>query len=490
MRRPASVRARSALAAALATALVLGLGGWWLRADTQARWDRSALETATSDAFALTSALEGGEPLGPGVFVRSGGPVAVVFADGSFAVAGRPFTELDDRPLVPLPPATGWTVRHVRFPARAVAPRADSDGLRADADGLRHRDATLAVGVTGVLSTDRVRAVTGVAGKPPQRLTVYRLASQESTDLAVATLDRFTAWGFPAAMLFVGAVAWAVTGRALRPVDAIRAKMDVIGASGSGQRVPVPAGSLEIARLARSTNRTLDRLEHTLDRQRRFVADASHELRSPLSGLRGTLEIALVHPGEADWRAVVAQALADAVRLQALTDDLLLLASAERSPDGETTDLADLVEEQVAERACAEADLTFTASVRGPAVVRGGEIRLGRVLRNLLDNAARHARAEVRVTVGASAGRATLTVADDGPGVPAADRERIFDRFVRLDDARARATGGAGLGLTIVRDIVTALGGTVHTTPGAPGACFVVSLPLLFDASGVSAGRG
>jgi len=475
--RPTSIRARSAVAAAAATALVFGAGGWWLRDDTRDRWDRDALEKATGVAFAVTSALESGKRLGPDVPTptRTGEPFAVVFEDGSRATSDWPFDdESGGRPLVSLPPARGWTVRHVRLPAESV------DVSLKEGRYLPHRDATLAVGTTDVLTSERIRAATELGGKRPQRLTVYVLVSQEATDTAVATLDRFFAWGLPVAVVFVGAVAWVVTGSALRPVDAIRAKMDEIGAHAADQRVPVPTGSIEIALLARATNQTLERLEGTLIRQQRFVADASHELRSPLAGLRSSLEIPLVHPEGVDWRAVVAEALADTVRLQRLTDDLLLLASNAHGPQNETTDLADLVDEQVAERACTESEgrPVFVADIKGPAVVAGSEVRLGRVLRNLLDNAARHARTEVRVTVESTADVVTLTVTDDGTGVPAAERERIFDRFVRLDDARARATGGTGLGLTIVRDIVTGLGGTVHAEDGAR---FVVRLPRRTD---------
>jgi signal transduction histidine kinase len=476
---PASIRARSAVAAAAATALVFGAGSWWLRDDTRDRWERDALQKATENAFAVTSALESGKRPGPEFLDQPAGPFTVVFEDGTQAMSDWPFADEETgRPLVPLPPAKSWTVRHVRFPRELWDNTADSTTRTENV--LSHRDATFAVGVTDVLPTDRIRTVTEIGGKRPQRLTVYVLAPQEAADAAVAALDRFVVWGLPVAVVFVGAVAWLVTGRALRPVDAIRTKMDEIGARAVDRRVPVPTGSVEIALLARATNQTLDRLESALVRQRRFVADASHELRSPLAGLRSSLEIPLVHPEGVDWQAVVSEALADTVRLQRLADDLLLLASDAREPLDEATDLADLAEEQVAERACATTaeEPAFVASTGGPAVVAGSEIRLGRVLRNLIDNAARHARTEVRVTVESAAETVTLTVADDGPGVPPADRERIFDRFVRLDDARARSTGGTGLGLTIVRDIVTGLGGTVHAEDGAR---FVVRLPRRND---------
>ena len=234
-----------------------------------------------------------------------------------------------------------------------------------------------------------------------------------------------------------------------------------------------------------STPRWLDRLEHAIKEQRRLVPDASHELRGPLAALRSSLEIPLARPDGADWPQVVTGAPADTERLQLLTDDLLLLAAADeqhRARPPEPVDLAAVAAEQLAERA-------HLAGVDGPgwaatalerAPVRGSEILLGRLVRNLLDNAARYARGTVAASVTVADGWAVLTVADDGPGVAPADRERVFDRFVRLDDARGRATGGAGLGLSLVRSIARNLGGTAAFTDplvGA-GARVVVRLPF------------
>ena len=231
-----------------------------------------------------------------------------------------------------------------------------------------------------------------------------------------------------------------------------------------------------------STPCWLDRLEHAIKEQRRLVPDASHELRGPLAALRSSLEIPLAHPDGADWPQVVTGAPADTERLQLLTDDLLLLAAADeqhRAGPAEPVDLADPVAEQLAHLAGADGPgWAATALERAP--VRGSEILLGRLVRNLLDNAARYARGTVAASVTVADGWAVLTVADDGPGVAPADRERVFDRFVRLDDARGRATGGAGLGLSLVRSIARNLGGTAAFTDplvGA-GARVVVRLPF------------
>ncbi|MFI0453965.1 sensor histidine kinase [Actinomadura sp. 6N118] len=490
LNRLRSVRARAAFAAALATLLVFGAGGWWLRDVIREQWADEALKQATNDAFAFTSTAETGKHTD----VLHDAVLIVVLENGQWFVQwGGPLGEQVAEPADVQPPDEGllpdtrWHTQTISLPealTESVTSSMPVDGdedVSVEATPLGKPTLTFAVGVTDPLPADRVRTLTGQKDASGQRLTVYSPVPTERTETAVATVDQFFKWALPVAVVFVGMVAWVVTGRALRPVEAIRSKMNEIGARATDQRVPVPAGSTEIARLAQATNETLDRLERALIQQRRFVADASHELRSPLAGLRSALEITLVHPDEADWQAVVSNALTDTVRLQKLTDDLLLLASGARPPseDGERTDLADLLEEHAAERtAVTDGGPMFAVTTAGPAFVAGSEVRLGRVIRNLIENAARYARTQVVATVTADAGTVTLTVADDGPGIPEPDRERIFDRFVRLDAARARATGGTGLGLTIVREIVEGLGGTVHAAEATEGARFVVRLPV------------
>jgi signal transduction histidine kinase len=463
------VRARAALGAVLATAVVLGTGGWWVRDVVRQQWMADARKKATNNVFLMTSSLASA------VIPRHGDfPYAIVFTDGRRAAAsGSLFGEDLDKPLAGFPPTVGWGIRTVRF--RGGHPLAGTE--QTPAAGFTRR---FVVGTTDVLPADRIKKLAGRGDQPAQRLTVYVLVSETEADTAVATIDRVFGWSLPLAVPFVGMIAWLVTGRALRPVEAIRAKMADISAHALDQRVPVPASGDAITRLAQTTNQTLDRLEHAHHRQQHFVADASHELRTPLASLRNSLEIALAYPERTDWPATVSAALADVRRLQRLADDLLLLASAGQAPPrpGETADLADIVEEQVAERAYfADDEPVFTAETTRPALVCENETRLARIVRNLLDNASRHARAEVKATVAVEGDSVTLTVTDDGPGIPAADQERIFDRFVRLDDARTRADGGAGLGLTIVRDLATDLGGTVHVADTSCGATFIVTLP-------------
>nr|WP_180218589.1 ATP-binding protein [Streptomyces albus] len=307
-------------------------------------------------------------------------------------------------------------------------------------------------------------------------VTVYAGASLGAQQEAVSTVTRSMLFGLPALLLVVGGVTWLVTRRALRPVEGIRREMSAITASTDlSRRVPEPDARDEVARLARTTNQTLAALEASVERQRRFVADASHELRSPIASLRTQLEVAAAHPELLDLDGAVE----DTVRLQALAADLLLLArldAGERPAEGRVS-LAALVREHVGQR------LGDPHPVRtGPldeGEVRGSPGQLERVLANLLDNAQRHAAGEVSVSVGREDGTLALAVCDDGAGVPEAERERIFERFVRLDDARSRDEGGAGLGLAIARDVAERHGGTLRVD-AAPrgGARFVLRLPV------------
>ncbi len=282
----------------------------------------------------------------------------------------------------------------------------------------------------------------------------------------------------PTLLVLVAILAWFATARALRPVAEIRREVEAIGASDLHRRIEVPPTRDEIADLATTMNALLDRMETGSQAQRRFVADASHELRSPIATLRQYAELATTHPDDlapGELAEVVGSATE---RLQSLVDDLLVLATVadHDQREAEEIDLDDLVLTELA--AFRSTDVTIdSASVRATKVA-GQERRLAMVVRNLLANAMRHTTSRVRVATGADEAGAYLVVADDGPGVPEAERERIFDRFVRLDDGRARDAGGSGLGLAIVAAVVTDAGGTVvvDEAPGG-GARFTVRLP-------------
>lgn len=308
-------------------------------------------------------------------------------------------------------------------------------------------------------------------------LTVHAGAPLAAEQEAVGSVRDAMLIGLPALLLVVAGVTWLVTRRALRPVEGIRRELAAITASQDlGRRVPEPGSRDEIARLARTTNETLGALEASVDRQRRFVADASHELRSPIASLRTQLEVGAAHPHLLD----VEGAVADTVRLQALAADLLLLArlDAGERPGRTVVDLGALVREEVSQRTGDQIPVGVSVAADGTSEVAGSRGQLARVLGNLLDNAVRHAERSVSVAVGADRTDVLVEVADDGAGVPEEERERIFERFVRLDDARSRDDGGAGLGLALARDIAARHGGAL--TVGASslgGAAFVLRLP-------------
>ncbi|MFI1035750.1 sensor histidine kinase [Streptomyces sp. NPDC020951] len=448
-RRFRSVRARATLGASLVVAVALLAAGAAVllslrsnlidQADTQAERVARTVAGQLSVGTAydeLTSLDDDDRPVQ--IVDAAGRPVAA--SEDLERISGAATPESGDDDLEP-----GEIEEETRF----------SDGTATvDGDTADHRFAAVAV-------------------RDPQKglLTVYAGAPLSAEQSAVRTALTVMLIGFPLLLAVVAGVTWLVTRRALRPVEGIRREMAAITASADlARRVPEPDTHDEVARLARTTNETLAALESSVERGRRFVADASHELRSPIASLRTQLEVGAAHPGLLD----VAGAVEDTVRLQRLAADLLLLArlDAGEGPTDGRVDLAALAREEAAGRPGVTVDAE-------PVEVAGSRGQLGRVLANLLDNARRHARSAVGVRVRRVGERAVVEIADDGDGVPEADRERIFERFVRLDDARSRDDGGAGLGLAIARDVAVRHGGTltVRETP-AGGALFELRLPI------------
>jgi signal transduction histidine kinase len=306
-------------------------------------------------------------------------------------------------------------------------------------------------------------------------------ASMEDVNEVTTRLAASLAVAFPVVLALLAGLVWVLVGRTLAPVESIRAEVAALGATDLHRRVPEPGRDDEIGRLARTMNAMLDRLEESARRQRQFVADASHELRSPLTRIRTDIEVDLAHPADADLEATHRRVLDETADLERLINDLLALA---RADDGlepvarETVDVDELVLRQarrIRELGQVEID---TTGVSG-AQVQGDPRQLARAIGNLIDNAARHAARTVTVALAEHRDRAVLTVADDGPGIPADQRERIFERFTRVDDARTPGVGGTGLGLAITRDIVQRHDGTVAVDPHVTsGARFVLELPL------------
>ncbi|MFI7431472.1 ATP-binding protein [Micromonospora sp. NPDC049836] len=463
---------------ALGGTLLLGALGWTL----QRTVDAEALRTA--DAVALLAASEAL----PDPLPVAGGQLRVQVVDP----AGR--------------------VRAASIDADRLVPMLDPDQLRA---GQRQR---LVVDGRRVGMAGPVRVVTVPAGTPAEPLTVLVAKSLSDVRHSLHVVRTLLLVGFPLLVAGMAVVAWRVVGATLRPVEALRrGAAEITDRAGPG-RLPVPAARDEIQRLAVTLNDMLDRLAAARARQRAFVADAAHELRSPLTNMRTELEVARRLGAATDWPTVADDLLADTERLGRLVDDLLLLARLDeqpaRRPGAGPVELGELL------RTVADRYPSPPVRLRPPAAplwTEGDPGELHRVITNLVDNALRHARGEVLLTVtgpeparrgagpvparrGASAGpegavptpggagvgpegrvptprpagpgeRAyhLVTVTDDGPGIPATDRERVFERFTRLDDARARDDGGAGLGLAIVRELVRRAGGSVELADAGPG---------------------
>jgi signal transduction histidine kinase len=332
-------------------------------------------------------------------------------------------------------------------------------------------------GVSGEYRLLAVRATT-----PGHPVTIYVGTNIEPARDTLSLVRTSLLVGAPLLLALVAAMTWLTVGRALHPVEAIRTQVARLSSKDLHRRVPMPQTEDEIGRLAATMNAMLDRLQAAADKQRRFVADASHELQSPLAAVRADLEVALAHPRATDWRDTARDLLEENRQMERLVADLLFVA---RTDDTATpapsapVDLHEIVLDEAARFAGTNGVRIDTTCVSSGFVL-GRADDLTRAVRNLLDNADRHANSAVTIELADDGGIVTLAVEDDGPGIPPEHRDRIFDRFARLDDARTRNANGTGLGLAIVKEIVEHHRGsvTVHDrTDGPSGARFVVTLP-------------
>jgi signal transduction histidine kinase len=284
---------------------------------------------------------------------------------------------------------------------------------------------------------------------------------------------------YPGLVLVLVAIAWRVVGAALAPMDRMRAGAERITGAATDERLPVPPSRDEIQRLAVTLNLMLDRLTVSRNRQRSFIADAAHELRSPLASMRIQVEVA---QKLGDWAAVGDDLLVDLDRLSRLVDDLLLLARADESAGRRGA--LEPVELHTLLTNLAKRYERVTVDPGESLWTEGEPDALHRIVLNLVDNAVRHARSKVVLAVVPEGAQVLVTVTDDGEGIPAPLRERVFDRFARLDDGRARDAGGSGLGLAIVRELVRRHDGTVRLIDARPGIRAEVRLPRFLDSAG------
>ena len=293
-------------------------------------------------------------------------------------------------------------------------------------------------------------------------------------------ITRLLVIGLPLMVAVVALTTWFAVGRALAPVEAIRCEVDAISAAQLHRRVPRPKADDEIGRLAATMNRMLERLESARNSQRRFVSDASHELRSPITTIRQHAEVALAHPERVTAPELAEVVLAEQQRMQRLVEDLLLLARVDEHVPltRAAVDLDDLAFEEGHRLRSATSKRVDTSGVNAVRV-QGDADALRRMLRNVGENAVRHASSRVDVTLVERGEEVVLTIDDDGPGIPATERARVLQRFVRLDDARSRDEGGSGLGFSIVDEVVRAHGGSMSIEQSPlGGARIVITLPV------------
>lgn len=391
--------------------------------------------------------------------------------------AGRPVAEdvasLPALTMIQIQDADGRVIRTIpEVDAEALVQRPISPEELAKARARAQEEADMVSAPSGDFVVASAKVDTPQGGRTV--LAVSRLGPiTASVDLVVGGL----VIGTPLLTLLVGLLTWYAVSRALRPVEAIRRRAEAISHSTLDERLPRPKTGDEVARLTGTLNEMLDRIDEGARRQREFVSDASHELRTPLAAMRADLEVSLATRGEPDWRGLALRLLDDHRRLERLTGDLLMLARLDDGARSESVERVRLDEVTagelgVARRAEPAVDLA-------PVEVVGTVPELARLVRNLLENADRHADERIEVRLTSRDGEAVLTVDDDGPGVPVDQRDRVFDRFYRLDSSRARISGGTGLGLAMVRRVARGHGGDAAiTTSPLGGARVEVRLPL------------
>jgi signal transduction histidine kinase len=436
-----SVHVRITLAATLVFALAMGLGALFLVREVRTSLEDRLRSDGQDAAAAFKRRIEAGEP-----------PQQVVASA----------------------PVQGFGVQIVSGPRGQVL--AHASGVPQGSVPIQATNTLPAAGATFTQGDNLV--VSEQAASPAGTVTLLAASPIDNIRRSVDSLVDILRFVIPALVALVGLLIWFLVGRALRPVAAIRSEVDEISHGTLHRRVPVPESHDEIARLAGTMNQMLERLECASARQRAFVSDASHELRSPVTTIRATLEVALHGRHRADWPNVAHQVLQEDERMEHVVDDLLELARSEEADEtmahAPLVDLDDVVIEESTRSRNHQAKTERVSAGR----VRGRREQLQRVVRNLLNNADRHARESVELALTSTNSTVELVVEDDGPGIPEADRERVFDRFTRLDEGRTRDAGGAGIGLAIVRAIVERHAGGVRIEASDHGgARFVVSLP-------------
>ncbi|MFZ4719734.1 MAG: sensor histidine kinase [Ilumatobacteraceae bacterium] len=327
----------------------------------------------------------------------------------------------------------------------------------------------------GLRGDDRYRVLVRTVPYDIGYLQLYAATALRSADAVVRTLALALWISVPILVALAAVATWSLTGRALRPVERMRREVEAIRVAGTDQRLSTDQRAAELDRLAVTLNEMLDRTSASEAIRRQFLADASHELRSPLASARAMLEVGLAYPDRTDWPDTAGEVLVEVDRLEGLAAELLALARAEggeRALKVEPVDLAELVASEVQRSNDPRVSIFSTA----PAMTTADRTLLVRAVRNLLDNARRHANHRVTLNV-AGGDRVALQVFNDGDEIPPEMRETIFEPFTRLDNARNRDEGGAGLGLSLARRIAEVHHGSLEVVDTTKGAAFVLTLP-------------
>ncbi|MCX2729700.1 HAMP domain-containing sensor histidine kinase [Saccharopolyspora sp. NFXS83] len=463
LRRRLSIRGRTTITATTIVALAVVAIGALLVGYLNGRLNQE-LDAALQEQLSAASASV---VAGSGIPEEPSGTVWVRAIPSGDPAGSRPaLPDVDPAPVSP--PTTGQL-------ADTIEPLSPADPPAPVPPGEQPGPRPIPAGAETMAP---LRTATATVATPTGNQTLIASASTRSVQRATEAAATGLLFGMPVLLAVVATLTWFSTGRALRPVEAIRHEFTRLSAQDLRGRMPVPASGDEIARLALTLNDTLDRLDDSVRRQRRFVADASHELRSPLAALRTPLEVAQAHPNHAHWPSIAEGTLQDLDRLERLTSDLLALARIDGTTPvpGDELDLSSLTADTVARRAPAEPERVV--EIEPGIVVRGHRTHLARLITNLLDNAEAHAEHQVALRLRTEDGCARLDVVDDGPGIPAEFRDQVFERFARLDTARAREQGGSGLGLALVREIVDMHRGSVVINDSGRGAHFTARFPL------------
>jgi len=439
--RLATIRAITTVAATIVVTIALVVGAAGLIAALRRTMVDELTEAARAQAADVVGQLEAGRP--PVLDVAGADEQLIqVMTPAGAVVAASP--NMTGRPaVVRLAPGQS---------ARVVTPL-DDDEFVAVAEGAQTSDGP--------------------------RIVLVARALVDVLD-TTTVITRLLVIGLPLMVAVVALTTWFAVGRALAPVEAIRCEVDAISAAQLHRRVPRPKADDEIGRLAATMNRMLERLESARNSQRRFVSDASHELRSPITTIRQHAEVALAHPDRVTAAELAEVVLAEQQRMHRLVEDLLLLARVDEHVPltRAAVDLDDLAFEEGHRLRSATSKRVDTSGVNAVRV-QGDADALRRMLRNVGENAVRHASSRVDVTLVERGEEVVLTIDDDGPGIPATERARVLQRFVRLDEARSRDEGGSGLGLSIVDEVVRAHGGSMSIEQSPlGGARIVITLPV------------